>query len=102
MLKFHDTPYEDEPFLFRSPDEIREDLNGMREALFAAKRRLDRLCAVKEELEQLSLPTDVLSSLLPQLKEHVTSMHSEVADLGDECHILAEELKDALFAFSEE
>ena len=102
MLKFHYTPYEDEPFLFRSPEEIREDLDAMRKALQTAKERLSRLCAVKEELEQFSLPADALASFLPRVREQMDEMRREVKELGEDCTILQEEMEDALYLLRDE
>lgn len=102
MLKFHYTPYEEEPFLFRSPEEIKEDLDAMHHALATAKERLSRLCAVKEELERFSLPEDTLTAFLSHVREAMEEIHQEIREFSDDCDLLQEELEDTLYLTRDE
>ena len=96
MLFIHGD-YTDEPFLMRSPEEIREELDEMRAAVAEADSRISRLQIAKEELENLPISSLLLQVILPELLNKMEDVRDALADMLEETEGLQEELEDTLY-----
>ncbi|MCQ2386161.1 MAG: hypothetical protein MJ078_05765 [Clostridia bacterium] len=89
--------YGDEPFLLRSPAEIKDELDEMDYAVKEARNKLSRLKTVGEELDTFNLPQSVLAVVMPILKEKTENIMEELEGINDDMEALKEEWDDTLY-----
>ena len=96
MVLCHTHPYKT-AFLLRAPSEIQDELSSMEEDVDAVKSKLTRLHTVKEELEELVLPEEILSLVQSELLERIADLRDEMDEMASDVYALSEELEETVY-----